>query len=684
MGTVVVALAILLAGGAGALVASSRPGLATRIGAATCVAGCALGLAGVASTFSAPHDSWHIPWDVPYGEISLDIDPLSGFFLLIVFGLCLAGAIYGASSLRDHGDPVDHARPGHHRSNRKLGSSWFFFNLLTASMAVVVMARNGVLFLVAWEVMTLASFLLVTFEDELAAVRDAGRLYLISTHTGTAFLVALFVAMAARTGSMDFERWREASVLTTAATGPPMAGLFFILALVGFGTKAGLVPFHVWLPEAHPAAPSHVSAVMSGAMIKMGIYGLLRSLCFIGPPLSWWGATLLALGVASALIGVLSAMVQQDIKRLLAYSSVENIGFIAIGIGLGLMGVTSQQPALAALGFAGALLHALNHAVFKGLLFLGAGAVAHEARTRRMDRLGGVMKSMPVTGACFFVGAAAIAGLPPFNGFVGEFLLYLASYRGVTLLAGARGLAPMAAVVGLSLGGGLAAACFMRLAGLTFLGQARDATVAVRRDPSRAMTFSMAALAGLCLLLGLAPMLAFPLLGPAVAALLGPAGSSAPADLVEAASLGTSIMLCAGLLVGLVAGLALCRRLLLRRREARSSITWDCGYDQPTARMQHTASSFSEPTREMFAMLLPERRSILPPRGYFPLSASFASEVGRPFQERFYRPVFGVVSRAMSRLRWLHHGRVQLYVLYIVVTLVIMLAWLFTFQQGAS
>ncbi|HEV8375018.1 MAG TPA: proton-conducting transporter membrane subunit [Candidatus Polarisedimenticolia bacterium] len=664
MGTVLVALVLLAAGGVGSLAASSRPRLATWIGSGSCAAACTLGLLTAFSSLGRPPLSLRHPWEVPYGEFALEVDPLSSFFLLILFGLCLLAAVYGAAYLsRD-------------RTPRPLGPSWFFFNLLVASMALVVMARNGILFLVAWEGMALSSFFLVTFEDDKPAVREAGRLYLIASHVGTAFLLALFVALAAATGSMDFDRWRSAAELSS----PASAGLLFLLAVVGFGTKAGLVPFHVWLPEAHPAAPSHVSAVMSGVMIKMGIYGLLRALAFLGPPPPWWGATLLGLGVASALVGALFALVQQDIKRLLAYSSVENVGLITIGLGLGVIGRSYDLPALAALGFAGALLHLLNHALFKGVLFLGAGVIAQQAGTRQIDRLGGLLKKMPVTGACILAGSAAITALPPFNGFAGEFLLYLGSFHGVMALPGAQGLLPLAALVGLALAGSLAAACFLRFSGLSLLGLSRGDAASLARDPSAPMRFSMVALAVSCLLLGLAPGL--PLL------IVEPAAAAAVPGVVPAGTLAGSVELAGripkvfALLILLVVALAWCRRRLLSRRDVSVAVTWDCGYERPTPRMQYTASSFGEPIREMFAMLLPARRRVVPPEGFFPARASFQSEVVRPFQERLYGPAFDAVSRGMSRLRWLHHGRAQLYVLYIVVTLILMLSWFLASQKA--
>ena len=271
--------------------------------------------------------------------------------------------------------------------------------------------------------MSLASFFLVMFDDEKESVRRAGWIYLVAMHLGTAFLLAMFLLLG--------QERRLAGFRAALGRARRRSGVLFLLAVVGFGTKAGFIPLHVWLPEAHPAAPSHVSAVMSGVMIKTGIYGLLRMLTLLGPPPAWWGWTLLGIGVVSGVLGVLFALAQHDLKRLLAYHSVENIGIIALGLGVGLLGISYGNPTMAALGFAGGLLHVVNHAVFKSLLFLGAGSVLHATGTGEIDRLGGLLKRMPVTGATFLVGAAAISGLPPLNGFVSEFLIYLGALAGL-------------------------------------------------------------------------------------------------------------------------------------------------------------------------------------------------------------------------------------------------------------
>src|SRR5208283_3680548 len=347
MTVLLVAVAVLVCSGLAALLASGSPRAATTLGAGGAVVACVMGLiAAVPFLFGGPAESLRLAWNVPYGAFFVEADALSAFFLLPIFGLSALAAVYGAEYLLAL------------RGRKSLGAPWFFYNLLVASMVLVVLARNGVLFLVAWETMALTSYFLVTLDHEQDNVREAGWTYLVASHLGTAFLLAMFVLLGRNSGSLDFDQFSSAN-----------ASALFLLALVGFGTKAGFMPLHVWLPEAHPAAPSHVSALMSGVMIKMGIYGLLRTLTFLGPPPAWWAWVLIGLGLTSGILGVLFALAQHDLKRLLAYHSVENIGIITLGLGVGLLGLSANMKGLAVLGFAGGLLHVVNHAVFKGLLF---------------------------------------------------------------------------------------------------------------------------------------------------------------------------------------------------------------------------------------------------------------------------------------------------------------------------
>jgi len=337
----------------------------------------------------------------PFGAWVFGLDALSAVFLLAILTVGAACGFYGVTYL------------DHERGHRAVGAAHLFLALLVTSLALAVTARAAVPFLIAWEVMAVMAYLLVVFEHQRSEVRRAGLIYLVATHVGTLLLFVLFATWAGGAGDFSF-----AALAAHAPFTAGRGGMILTLALVAFGLKAGAVPLHVWLPEAHAAAPAHVSALMSGVVIKMGIYGLLRALVLFGPPPPWWGWVVLVVGACSGVLGVVWALAQHDIKRLLAFHSVENVGIILLGIGAGALGLAYGHPVIAVLGFAGAALHTLNHALFKSLLFLGAGSVIHATGTRDIERLGGLAREMPTTAAAFLIGAAAIVGLPPLNGFV--------------------------------------------------------------------------------------------------------------------------------------------------------------------------------------------------------------------------------------------------------------------------
>ena len=653
MSLLLVALGVQLLGGLGALVARRSRRWATALGVGGVVVGSVVGLVPtVAVLLGAPPHGLSLPWDVPFGAFVVEIDALSALFLLPVLVLSSVAAVYGSEYLLAHGEGA-------------VGRSWFFYALLVASMAMVLIARNAVLFLVAWEVMALASFFLVTADDREASVREAGWTYLVATHLGTACLLAMFVLLGAGVDPLNFDRFPHATNV----------GVIFVLAVVGFGTKAGLMPLHVWLPEAHPAAPSYVSAVMSGVMIKTGIYGLVRVLTLLGPLPAWCGWSLVAVGVASGVLGILSALAQCDVKRILAYSSVENVGIITLAIGLGLVGLHAGAGDVAVLGFAAAFFHVVTHAVMKGLLFLGVGAVVQQTGTRRLDALGGLLRRLPRTGLACFVGSAAIAGLPPFCGFAGEFLLYVAAYRATLELAGADALPAVAAIGGLALIGGLAAACFAKVFGIAFLGEPRSDHARRAREPGPAMQGAVLVLAMGTVVLGVASPLVVRGLEPVLVQI-----TALPSDVVGAAlgqavaALWAVVASCVAFVI--VAGaLALVRRRLLAGRSVTTGLTWDCGYASPSPRMQYTGSSFSEPLTAVFGLVLPAEAHGTAPRGFFPARASFARTTPDLGRERLYRPLFRGLGRALASFRWLQHGVVQLYVLYIALTLVALLLW---------
>jgi formate hydrogenlyase subunit 3/multisubunit Na+/H+ antiporter MnhD subunit len=568
---------------------------------------------------------------------------------------------------------------------RGLGAHWLFYCALAASMAMVVLSRNAVLFLVSWEIMSLSSWLLVTFEHEREEVRSAGITYLVATQIGTAFLLVMFLLLGA--GAPGGADAAAAGTIGPAAGTLDFAGFFspgrpaglataiFLLSLAGFGTKAGIVPLHVWLPEAHPAAPSHVSAVMSGVMIKTGIYGILRMLTFMGAPPAWWGWVLLLTGCVSAIVGVLFALAQHDIKRLLAYHSVENIGIICAGIGIGLLGVSYQAPVVAVLGFSGGILHVLNHALFKGMLFLGAGAASESAGTREIDRLGGLLRRMPVTGGSFLIGSVAICGLPPLNGFVSELLVIVGAFTAVTLPFTAGAAAGALAIGSLALVSGLAVACFTKAFGIVFLGEPRTAAAARAAERGPVMTAPLLLLAAVCVGIGAAGWLLVPALAPLAAGMAG-LPMEAAAGILERmrSSLFVATLAAAGL-AAVVAALTGLRIGLQRRRPAASALTWDCGYALPSTRMQYTSSSFAQPLVGMFRRLLATRTHAPDLVAPFPAPAAFSTHTPDAFSTAVFQPGLRGAASLFSRLRWLQHGRLQLYVLYIAAALVILLAW---------
>jgi hydrogenase-4 component B len=667
MSLLLIGLAIVILGGCAALAARRHADTASLIGAGGALAGCGVAFAGALRALLAGRaESLRLPWAAPLGGLHFQLDALSALFLLPVLGLSGVAAVYGAEYQRGS------LRP------RAIGFSWFCYSLLIASMALVVVAADGVLFLVAWEVMALSSFFLVAFEHERWEVREAAWTYLIASHLGTAFIVAFFLILGAQAGSFDFDR--------IAGIAGGRSSLLFLFAVIGFGTKAGFMPLHVWLPEAHPAAPSHVSAVMSGVMIKTGIYGLLRAVTLLDAPPAWWGWLLVGIGLTSGVLGVLFALAQHDLKRLLAYHSVENIGIIALGLGLGMTGVSAGMPALAVIGFAGALLHVVNHAVFKGLLFLGAGAVQHGTGTREMDHLGGLLKRMPWTGATFLIGAAAICGLPPLNGFVSEFLIYVGAFHGGAALSGANAIAALFVILALALIGGLALACFAKAFGIIFLGEPRGEHGNDGKNGNHerhgngeagwAMRLPMMLLAAACLAIGLFAPRVVLAMAPAVGCIVRtPPAETAHLLGVTAFPL-SGIALCAAGFLFLAALLGWIRLRLAKRYAPARTGTWDCGYARPTARMQYTASSFAQPLTDLFRSFLGTRREFTPPHGALPTQpAAFHSETPDAFTERIFRPVFNGIARLMEHPRRLQHGRVQLYVLYVALTLVALLVW---------
>jgi hydrogenase-4 component B len=597
---------------------------------------------------------------VPFATLAFRLDGLSAFFLLIISLVAVAAALYAPGYIADG-----------HGSARGLGVA---LNGFLAAMVLVVLADSVLAFMLAWELMSLVSFFLVVEDHHQAEARQAGFVYLVMTHTAGAFLLCAFLLLSAQAGSLEFDALRAAAPSLPA----PFRDLVFLAALVGFGTKAGIIPLHVWLPRAHPAAPSYASALMSGVMLKMGVYGLLRVAWELaGPGPAWWGGLLLALGATSAVLGVLSALVEHDLKRLLAYHSVENVGIVFLGIGAGLLLAALGQPGAAAFALAAGLFHALNHAAFKGLLFLSAGAVLQAVHTRDLENMGGLIHRMPWTAAAFLLGAAAISALPPLNGFASEWLtlqaLLLLGQQAAPIAVGGAVAAGL-----LALTSGLALFCFVKAFGVAFLGTGRRPAADAAYEVGIPMRAGMLILALACVALGLFPSAVLRLLDPVTTALVG-AGIPPPGALTLAApSRDGALFSPIPVLLALVAlgGLAL---VLGRLRGGpvgtRVAPTWVCGVALEP-RMQYSAAAFSKPIRIIFRFLLrPYRKVELEhvTSPHFVSGVRFEAGQQPVYEPRLYHQAVGLLLRGAHGVRVLQNGSLRLYLTYMFATLVVAL-----------
>lgn len=588
---------------------------------------------------------------------ALGIDRLSALFLLLICTVAVPVTIFSISYFHGHYD--DQIR------NR----IWAFFSLFLASMILVETASTGFAFLVGWELMTLVSAGLILLEADSPDCRYNVFLYLLMMHAGAAAVIGSFLLFLPYSHSLDYASIRAA----TAIMPQGIRTMVFLLAFFGFGTKAGIIPLHIWLPRAHPIAPSPVSALMSGVMLKTAIYGFVRFVFdFLGGGPWWAGYAVLAIGAVTGLLGILYAIAENDLKRLLAYSSVENVGIIFLGLGTSLIFMAHQAPVWAGLALAGALLHSFNHALFKSLLFLGAGALSKAAHTVNLEELGGLQSRMPVTGATMLVACCSIAGLPLFNGFVGEWVIFRSLLAG-SLLSNTEAQVILPLTVGiLALIGGLAAACFVKVFGVAFLGRPRSEAAEHAEEVPLTMRAGMSLLASACLLVGIFPGLILKPLVALVSVLIP--GAGVPAETLSIAHI---IPLSAGII--LIAAIA---AALLKRRE-RITRTWACGLPGLTSRMQYTSTVFSKPIRFVFSSIYRPDRKIdrLPSdQPYFPVSISYRSKRTTSYEKAFYRPFAELILSVARQLRRMQTGNIQVYLLYIFLTLVLLLAFL-RFQQ---
>ena len=678
---------LMVASYAGAAVAAFIPEetKSRRSAAILAAAGALAGaLAAAAALFSGGTFGLELPSALPALALVFRVDALGAAFLLLIGLVAAPAALYGIGYAPDHhagrgngpGAPESGAR-GAGAPGRRLAR--VMLPLFLLAMSLLVTAHSVFTFLLFWEAMSLASYLLVVGPGDRPENLDAGRWYFGMAHAGFALIAAALWLLAAGTAAGRFDEIR--AIAPGFAATPRLA--VFLLALCGFASKAGLVPLHVWLPKAHPAAPSHVSALMSGVMLKMGLYGLLRiglDLLGGGPP--WWGGLILALGAVSALGGILPALVENDLKRLLAYSSVENLGIVFMAAGIGFVFHSYGMAGLAALALAAALYHAINHAAFKGLLFLGSGAILQATGTRDMEEMGGLIKKMPQTAACFLVGAAAIAALPPLNGFASEWMIFQ------SLLAGAALPHPfMAAMMAIAAGilaltGGLAAACFVKAFGIPFLAMPRSDRAARAQEVPASMRLGMGLLASACVLLGVLPFAVAPVLSRAFRDVPGLAEERAAFRiglLMEAGSGPSSISpaVLAACLLAAGAALLAALRLAGASRRTRPADTWGCGRAAQTARMEYTSTAFAEPLRRVFADLYRAQKDLEiefhPESKYFVRSIQYQSRLRAFIEEAIYRPLFDLARPLASTGRLIQSGSLHLYIAYIVAALLALL-----------
>ncbi|WP_319549911.1 proton-conducting transporter membrane subunit [Desulfogranum marinum] len=648
MDTFLLSLTVLLAGGLFALLTCKLFSL-MKAGYITITAvGCMIGLYAIIGPLQGTEvTTYSISW-LQIFTLSFSIDPLSAFFLIPIFAICPLAVLYSFHYM-------DKAE-----QRLRIGVNFFFLTFLIIGMALVATADNIISFALVWEIMSLSSFLLVIYDYHEKETRKAGYIYFIFAQAGAMFIFASIALAYSYTGSYSFS--------TFAVIPANIKVIVFFLALVGFGSKAGMFPLQMWLPHAHPAAPSNISAMMSGVMIKMGIYGIIRFYAILNATELVFGEMVLTFGMVSGILGVVYALGKNDLKKLLAYSSVENIGIILIGAGIGMIGLSSGNMAMASFGFAGSLLHVLNHSIFKSLLFLGAGIVLKKTGVRQIDQLGGILKRMPKTGSAFLTGSISISGLPPFNGFVSEFLIYYGAFQGL-LLDGSPFIFTMLAILSLSIIGGLAATCFTKVVGIVFLGEPRTAKAADAQEAGITITIPMTIMAVSCLVIGIFPT---PFVQTAFMALksikpLVPVGAE------EVAVLTGNLAIAARIFLAVFLFSMLLRKVLYLRKEITHNPTWGCGFTQGTTRIQYTGTSYAMSVVDFFRPFVRVKTRYSGIKRIFPRQTTYNTSVEDISEIALVDHLAIPFLYFMRKLRWIQHGHIQLYIGYIIVAIVALL-----------
>ncbi len=588
------------------------------------------------------------------GDTIVRIDGLSAWFILIINFTSLTGVFYGTGYLRAYTNPAP-----------KLTLHWALFVMFHLAMVWVCMLQNGFAFLLAWEVMSLTSMLLVIFDSHNAQTLKAGINYLVQMHISVVFLTIGFVWVYSSTGSFSFEAIRSFFQSNNNIW-------LFLVFFAGFGLKAGFIPLHSWLPHAHPAAPSHISGVMSGVIVKLGIYGIFRMITFLSKDYVLLGEIILSLSVLTGIYGILNASVHRDFKKMLAYCTIENIGIIGIGIGIGLIGIGDGSPVMYFLGFGGALLHVLNHSLFKSLLFYSAGSVYQQCHTRDMEHLGGLVKSMPKTAAIFLIGAVAIGGMPPFNGFVSEFIIYNGLIEGIHANSLSQILLFILSLAGLSVIGGLSVLTFTKTFGTIFLGQPRTELKHKPHEVSKIMLVPQYVIIAIMLSVAFIPQFYLGIIGNALTN-MNPLGTDSSIVAGYAYTV-TSVSLYSLLLIAIITLIWIVRSNVMKKRVESYGPTWGCGYVAGTSRIQYTAKSFSKPLGKILNFMLIESKHYdeLKAGEIFPEKRSYVSHYHDIIERKLINPITHRLNYSANYFSFITNGKIQSYVLYGIVFILAM------------
>ncbi len=588
------------------------------------------------------------------GYIPVRIDGLAAWFILIINFTSITGIVYGGGYLKTYTN-----------ANSKLNLHWILFMLFQLSMIWVCMLQHGLAFLIAWEVMSLSSMLLVIFDHHNPRTIKAGLNYLVQMHISVVFLTIGFIWVYFQTGSFSFDAFHTFFGSNTNIW-------LFLIFFIGFGFKAGFIPFHSWLPHAHPAAPSHVSGVMSGVIVKLGIYGILRIITFLKSDFLLLGEIVLTVAVLTGLYGILNAAIHRDFKRMLAYCTIENIGIIGIGIGIGMMGLGNGSPLLYYLGFGGALLHVLNHSLFKSLLFYSAGSVYQQTHTRDMEKLGGLIRYMPKTASIFLIGAIAIGGIPPFNGFVSEFVIYSGLLEGMKSSSLSQLSLLILTFAGLSIIGGISILTFTKTFGTIFLGNEREKLAHPPQEVSSRMLIPQYFIIATMLSVAFFPHIYMNAISNILQAMIASRIGFEPVGFNNYATIISNISIYSAVFIGIAAISWGIRAFVVKRKTQTIQPTWGCGYVGTAQKAQYTGKSFSKPLSKVLNFMLIEKKqySELKQGEIFPAKRNYASVYLDFFEHFFINTFTRRLMYATNYFKFIQNGRIQTYVIYGIVFII--------------